>query len=338
MPRKQRDDNRKRPAEDESRVGKESTMTASKRRKTAQLKSTKKVNKGKGRATDSGPVVAGPRASILILPDEILLSIIEYMNPTAKVLCGLGKTCKRLNNLVSMDLLWRPIVATMYKPYAVFITSASSSSAAPPTCFGPAPKTGCRQFLADLARSVFCFRCGDRAETSANVGQIDPDEMADKFQRRYCRVCQQSVLINKTNAKNQYLVTDKQLSTVRFIKKPWYGKGSYLYLRSTIESLSMERWDTKENLNQEKARRDPWFSYCQRPYIVDSMGGRYRAQLGRELTDDFLFDEEDSDFVGDEAGESDESEWTDDEEWDEFAISLLAYSLLRQVQGLLQDM
>lgn len=59
------------------------------------------------------------------------------------------------------------------------------------------------------------------------------------------------------------------------------------------------------------------------------MGGRYRAQLGWELTDDFLLDEEDSDFVGDEAGESDESEWTDDEEWDEFAISLLAYSLLR---------
>lgn len=70
-------------------------MTASKRRKTAKPKPTKKVNKGKGRATDGDLVVVGPQASIMILPDEILLSIMEYMNPTAKMLCSLGKTCKR---------------------------------------------------------------------------------------------------------------------------------------------------------------------------------------------------------------------------------------------------
>ncbi|RUP47262.1 hypothetical protein BC936DRAFT_145930 [Jimgerdemannia flammicorona] len=188
-------------------------VASTKRRKTTQRTPANRVNKGKERAVTTDQEVLGPQASILILPNEVLLSIIEYTNPTAKTLCGLGKTCKRLNNLVSMDLFWRPIVATMYKPYTICLSesalppsssfsstaapsfsssfssssasssslsllfplssvTAISSSSAAPVFFGAAPNTGCRQFLADLAASMFCFRCGDGAETSLHVGLV----------------------------------------------------------------------------------------------------------------------------------------------------------------------
>ncbi|RUO96763.1 hypothetical protein BC936DRAFT_141485 [Jimgerdemannia flammicorona] len=69
--------------------------------------------------------------------------------------------------------------------------------------------------------------------------------------------CQSTEFINKTDAKERFLVTEKQLAAAKYVPKPWYGKQSYLYLESTIEQLSLERWGSERALKEAKSERKP---------------------------------------------------------------------------------
>ncbi|KAL1924459.1 uncharacterized protein VTP21DRAFT_4113 [Calcarisporiella thermophila] len=200
----------------------------------------RKVDKGKRKASSM---------LLMDLPNEMLLCIIDLL-ATPSQLFNIGMTCKRLYSLTSIDYYWRPIVFKLHEPSAKHF---SYGGRAPDI-----PDGGYRRFLCDLADSDYCFHCGCRAVMKYELGELG-ERITQQFKRRYCKGCQKTELINKTNAKERYLVTDKQLQKIQYVEKKWYGKPSYLFLRSAIEALSIERWGTLEAMENEKLNRRPRF-------------------------------------------------------------------------------
>ncbi|KAI9355330.1 hypothetical protein DFJ73DRAFT_825174 [Zopfochytrium polystomum] len=96
-----------------------------------------------------------------------------------------------------------------------------------------------KRFLTSLARSQRCFRCGVD-ESGRETGGF-ADSIAEKFKRRYCKLCQTTELVTRTDAKSRYMLTNKQLARLTSVTKPWYSKDCNLYLKSHVESLAEQR-------------------------------------------------------------------------------------------------
>ncbi|KAJ3085005.1 hypothetical protein HK102_000401 [Quaeritorhiza haematococci] len=118
----------------------------------------------------------------------------------------------------------------------------------------PFPTRGYKLFLANLSQS-HCFRCGVLVEGSI-IGPVGVKAL-ELFRRRYCKSCQKTELISKSQAKQNYLVTDKQIATLRCVQRGTGTRSAHLYLRTQVEQLSLTRWGTQKRIDEEKSKRKP---------------------------------------------------------------------------------
>ncbi|KAI8812094.1 hypothetical protein BJ742DRAFT_794800 [Cladochytrium replicatum] len=185
---------------------------------------------------------------LLSLPHEILLNILRGL--PLRDLAAVSCCCRHLNTLAVADSLWRPIVADVYKP--------STDSFVRPAI---APTTNVRQFLANLSVE-HCFRCGIKATGKSALGRRGELVLA-MYKRRYCKGCQRLELLTHVEAKDTYLVSDKELATLRHLEKPVHPDSHQssllyiLYLRDHVHSLAMRRWGSETGLEEERHRRKP---------------------------------------------------------------------------------
>ncbi|KAJ3096496.1 hypothetical protein HDU97_005855 [Phlyctochytrium planicorne] len=117
----------------------------------------------------------------------------------------------------------------------------------------PLPNQGFKTFLASLSVNR-CFRCGVDARDKAVIGAVGLAALK-AFKRRYCKACQKLQLLTRIEAKEEYLMTEKQLAQLSFVTKPWYNKTCVLYLRSQVEDLAILKWGSGEALTAERERR-----------------------------------------------------------------------------------
>ncbi|RUS19511.1 hypothetical protein BC937DRAFT_87366 [Endogone sp. FLAS-F59071] len=216
------------------------------------------------------PKKTAERPSVLCLPDELLLIVLECMSRDIRAICALARSCRRLYHLSTLDLVWRPAVANLYRP----------TSRRHVKCYGQPPQHNLLRFMRNLAGSEYCFRCGVRATSKTELGVMG-EKVMEVLARRMPghRVYQQDRRKRKIPSKFSLQgcleemsiisnlpfpsallceqVTEKQLASVKYVPKPWYGKQSYLYLKSTIEQLSLERWGSERALKQAKSERKP---------------------------------------------------------------------------------
>ncbi|KAI8853091.1 hypothetical protein BC829DRAFT_20190 [Chytridium lagenaria] len=126
-----------------------------------------------------------------------------------------------------------------------------STSAALPTL--PLPTLGFKPFLASLSVDR-CFRCGIDARDKSVIGAVGVAALKT-FKRRYCKSCQKMELITRAEAREEYLLTEKQLAQLNSVTKPWYNKTCVLYLRSQVEDLADLKWGSDHALAAERERR-----------------------------------------------------------------------------------
>ncbi|KAJ3116389.1 hypothetical protein HDU96_009747 [Phlyctochytrium bullatum] len=219
------------------------------------------------------------------LPEEVIIQILQHCRPTD--LCTLSKSCKRMAALASLDAIWKPIAAVMYQPASAAEAAAARqltweehfdevmgssttllnhptspiddgvslpvpSSGATTTPL-PLPLLNFKPFLATLSLTR-CFRCGIDARDRAVIGSVGLEAL-DVFKRRYCKQCQKRELVTRAEARERWLVSEKQLAQLRCVAKPWYNKTCLLYLRSQVEDLAILKWGSSRLLAAERERR-----------------------------------------------------------------------------------
>ncbi|KAJ3219768.1 hypothetical protein HDU67_009580 [Dinochytrium kinnereticum] len=67
--------------------------------------------------------------------------------------------------------------------------------------------------------------------------------------------CQKRELVTKAEAKDEFLMTEKQLAQLNYVTKPWYNKTCVLYLRPQVEDLAILKWGSERALSAERERR-----------------------------------------------------------------------------------
>ena len=100
-----------------------------------------------------------------------------------------------------------------------------------------------------------CMICSKKVKTTSQYLLRAKEE----FGRTYCKDCCYQVFITQSDAKSQFLVTDKQLGTLRFVKKDVpkmryrYSSGyCCLYLKASVKA---KRWGSTRRLDEEKTKR-----------------------------------------------------------------------------------
>lgn len=95
-------------------------------------------------------------------------------------------------------------------------------------------------------------------------GSLSLDQrMLSTFDEAICTACKLDCpgfkTISKTNAKNDYLLSDDDLYNLKFLVSSNPRRMGWsmmkLYLTKQVEARSMERWGSKENLEEERNRR-----------------------------------------------------------------------------------
>ncbi|KAL6122892.1 rhp14 [Nucleospora cyclopteri] len=103
--------------------------------------------------------------------------------------------------------------------------------------------------LNEVERCIYC-----------NAADIDL-EMKRAFGQPVCKSCKYTKLelITKTRCKNDYLLTEEELATFRFLNKPNPHKSSYndmcLYKKEDIEEFSLKKYGNFEEIEKQKKER-----------------------------------------------------------------------------------
>ncbi|KAJ3130689.1 hypothetical protein HK101_004983, partial [Irineochytrium annulatum] len=117
------------------------------------------------------------------------------------------------------------------------------------------PTKGFKSFLARLSAGPRCFRCGVDASDRTVLGGSVGVNVVKTFKRRYCKQCQKTELVTKTEARDSFLLTEKQLAQLNFVTKPWYNKTCFLYLRSHVSDMALQKHGSRAALDRELDRR-----------------------------------------------------------------------------------
>ena len=90
----------------------------------------------------------------------------------------------------------------------------------------------------------------------SKCGSIDTDvAFQSAFQLSYCHACARKVdLLTKTECKQDYLLTDYDLKTLKFMQKKRVHEMK-LYIREQVEKVAILKWKSLELLDQEILKR-----------------------------------------------------------------------------------
>ena len=191
------------------------------------------------------------------LPETVLYRIISFCElKEVAILCCLHHSRNPLGALLHSQIVWNERYERMIQNWVHYNRTTTTHSF----------KRFCKQVW-----QTHCHHCGIQCTTSAQLGDFGQAAF-DKLDVRYCDRCVSGQVISKAGAKREYIVTDRQLSTIPVLRR----SSTLYYAKRHVEKLAIQRWRSIELMRAEKARR----RHVKRYHAsVENQLSRYNAPL-----------------------------------------------------------